>query len=168
MSGRPATQERTSKPSFSFRLSSKKHIHRLVENRHTGEPMLLFPKSQYISEQAGAPDILSLHPIFSSSWLNPLISSSHIFRYAYNPTQCTLQQYKGTGLQTLLTPGMQHQVPRILLVLSSHSSPSETPSVPQFLGFRAFRGASLSLRLTERAVSGIIGLNGPCGPGGDA
>ena len=127
--------------------------------------MLLFPKSQYISEQAGAPDILSPHPIFSSSWSNPLISSSHSFRYVYNLNERTLQQYKGTRLQTLLTPGMQHQVSRILLALSTHSSPGETPSVPQFLGFRAFRGASLSLRLTERGVSGIIGLDGPCGPG---
>jgi hypothetical protein len=72
--------------------------------------MLLFPKSQYISDQAGAHDILSIHPIFPSSWSNPLISSSHSFRYVYNLNERTLQQYKGTRLQTLLTPGMQHQV----------------------------------------------------------
>jgi hypothetical protein len=60
--------------------------------------MLLFLKSQYISGQAGEPDILSLHPISSSSRLNALISSSHIFRYVYNLNERTLQRYKGTGL----------------------------------------------------------------------
>jgi hypothetical protein len=66
MSKPPAMQEGTSKPSFSYRLSLKKYIHRLVENRLMGKPMLLFPNSQYISEQAGAHDILSLHPIFQA------------------------------------------------------------------------------------------------------
>jgi hypothetical protein len=50
------------------------------------------------------PDILSLHPIFSSSCLNPLTSSSPIFRHDYNLRERTLQQYNSTRLQTLLTP----------------------------------------------------------------
>jgi hypothetical protein len=58
--------------------------------------MPLFPKSQYISAQAGTPDILSLNPILPSSWSNPLISSSHIFHHTYNLNQRTLQQYNGT------------------------------------------------------------------------
>jgi hypothetical protein len=105
--------------------------------------MPLYRKSQYILEHTGTRDILSLHPIFSSSCTNPLISSSHIFRHKHNLSEGTLQQYNSTGLQTLLTPGMRHQVPRILPALSIHSSPSETPRVAQLLGFRAFRGAGL-------------------------
>jgi len=66
--------------------------------------MLLPHKSQDISEHAGMPDILSLHPIFSSRCLNPLTSSSLIFRHDYKLRERTLQQYNGTGLQTLLTP----------------------------------------------------------------
>jgi hypothetical protein len=31
-----------------------------------GKPMLLFLKSQYISEQASTPDNLSLHPAFQA------------------------------------------------------------------------------------------------------
>ena len=104
MSKPPAMQEETSKPGFSFRLSSKKYVHRLVASRVSGEPMFLFHKSQYISAQAGAPDILSLHPIFSRRCLNPLVSSSHIFRYVYNLNERTLQGYKGTGFANSFDP----------------------------------------------------------------
>jgi hypothetical protein len=66
MSGPPAMQEGTSKLSFSFRLSLDKHLCRLVENQLGEEPMPSYRKSQYISQQAEMPDILSLHPIFQA------------------------------------------------------------------------------------------------------
>jgi hypothetical protein len=79
-------------------------LHRLVENRHTGEPMPSFPKSQYIFAQFFARkmhDILSLKPAAPTSCLNPLVSSSHIFHRTYNLSQRTLQQSIRTSTKVL-------------------------------------------------------------------